>query len=729
MARRAPKSARRFHLPQIHWALLAKIGGATLAVLVVIAVVPPFRRAAALITSKVVLFVAAPLAPSLKDFNKLPETTTVVAADGSTLAQLDSSEKRSPVKLKSLPPHVKNAVLAAEDADFYHHGGIDPSAVLRAFIRTAQGSTQGGSTITQQLAKINYTHRQKTVLRKLREVLYASRLEQKYSKDQLLERYLNQVYFGAGAYGIGAAAQTFFGKDAAQLDPAEAAVLAGKIRSPEGLDPRTHPDKVKARRDQVLGNMHKHGWLKTAEFQAAIAEPLTLAPPALATTNSTKAPHFVEFVKREAAGIQALGSTPEARQRAVQSGGLKIESTLDPKVFDPTVAAVQHQLGQPDDPIGASASVAPGDGAIRSLFGGLDFATTQFDMSSRGSRQPGSSFKPFVYLAALRAGIDPRSVFNGQSPQTIPCYGKQVNNYAGEDAGPQVDLDTALAHSVNVVFVQVGCKAGVKNVLRAAQDDGVPPEATTAQGGIFLGGLDRGVSALTMASAYATFAAKGVYAKPYAILSIKDDTGKTIYTHKAETKQAFEPNQVGVLNNAMQRVVSEGTGRAAAIGRPVAGKTGTTSEYNDAWFAGYTPQLSTAVWVGYEPRKSMTNVHGRAVAGGTFPAMIFSELMKSALQGVKPEPIFTASPDSLQLQRLTTSTTSSSSTSSTSTTSTTAAPGATTSTTSPRTSSTTTSTPATTTTTSKKSTTTTTSPPPPTTTTSSTTTTSTTPKP
>jgi penicillin-binding protein 1A len=635
--------------------LLARVLAGVVLAMLVVALVPPLRRAAALATSRAVLFAASPLAPRIDDFERLPETTKVVAADGTVVAELDKAQHREPVKLRELPPHVRNAVLAAEDEEFYHHSGIDPSALLRAFAHTATGRTQGGSTITQQLAKINYTAGERTVLRKLKEVLYATKLERRYSKDTLLQRYLNQVYFGGGAYGIEAAAQTYFGVPAKDLTPAQAALLAGKIRSPESLDPRKRPDAVKERRDQVLANMHQQGWLKDADYKAAVASAVELAPPPAAATDA-RAPHFVEYVKREAKGIDALGGSADTRSSRLFTGGYTVETTLDLKVLDATVAAVRDKLGQPGDPVTAAATVAPGDGAIRSLFGGLDFASTQFDMSSVGGRQAGSSFKPFVYLTALREGIDPRSTFDGTSGRVVPCYRKEpVNNYAGEDMGGKITIDEALIHSVNVVFAELGCQVGAKDVLRTAIDDGIPEDADTGHGAVFLGGLDgKGVNALEMASAFATFAAKGTYAQPYAIARIKDDRGHVVYEHHVTSRQVFTPEQVGVLNNPLQGVVQRGTGVAADIGRPVAGKTGTTQDNVDAWFIGFTPQLATGVWVGYPEgnKRPMQNVHGRAVTGGSFPAAIFSSLMRVALEGVPVEPIFTASPDQLQLHRV-----------------------------------------------------------------------------
>ncbi|HKY75510.1 MAG TPA: transglycosylase domain-containing protein [Acidimicrobiia bacterium] len=628
-----------------------RIGIGFAVTVILLVAVPPFRRAVALGTSRVILWAASPITPFVPDFRKLPDTTRLLAADGSVLADLSGEDgRRQIVELGVVPEHVQRAVLAAEDAEFFEHSGVNPLAIGRALVRTAFGRTQGGSTITQQLAKLNYTGSQRTVFRKVREVFYASALEERYSKQDLLRRYLNQVYFGEGSYGIHAAAHAYFGVDPAQLTPAQAATLAGKIRAPSGLDPRKNPDAVVQRRDQVLRAMHKHRWLSKADLDAALAEPMTLAPPQ--PPGVSRAPHFIDFVKREVGKIEELGSDPEERRTRVFTGGYTIETTLDPKLFDGTVAAVSARLGEPGDPITAVASVAPGDGAVSNLFGGLDYVATQFGYADRGVRQPGSAFKPFVYLAALRDGIDPRSVFDGTSGRRFPCYGPQpVNNYAGEDFGGAIDVDAAMARSVNVVFVELGCAVGVRDVIRAATDAGIPPDATDEQGAVFLGGLDRGVSPLSMAAAYATFASGGTYAEPYGIKVIKDNRGNVVYQHEPRTHRAFDAKEAGVLNVALQRVVGEGTGRAAGIGRPVAGKTGTTSDNHDAWFVGYTPQVATAVWVGYDPAQPMTKVHGRSVTGGSFPAAIFGDLMRTGLEGVPARGLPQASPDSLDLAR------------------------------------------------------------------------------
>jgi membrane peptidoglycan carboxypeptidase len=635
------------------WPWLA-IGGGLFACLVLVAAVAPLRRAVASVTSRAILVVASPLAPDIQGFEDLPDASRVLARDGAEVGLL-GTEQRDPVRLAELPDHVSKAVLAAEDADFYSHSGVDPSAVFRAMINSARGQTQGGSTITQQLAKLNYVGSDRSFLRKFKEVLYASKLEGKYSKDQLLERYVNQVYFGDGAYGVALASQAFFGVPAEQLTPGQAATLAGKIRSPNGLDPWKDPATVQSRRDQVLRNMAKHRWLGGAELENALASPLGVGERrsgGRGIGSATKAPDFVAYAGREAAGITALGSTADARRNQAFTGGYTIETTVDLKATEAAIESAKAVLGGPGDPTTAIASVEPGDGAIRVLFGGLD-PNLEFDPASQGRRQPGSSFKPYVYLAMLKAGVDPRSQFDSSSPQTLRCAGAPwtVNNFEGEGRG-MIDVDDAMTRSVNVVFAQLMAKVGPGAVRDVVEKAGIPKERVTpSECAMALGGLREGVSPLEQASGFATFAAKGVAAEPYAIVRIKDRRGNVVYERKPKTTQAFRDKEAGVVNAALKRVVEGGTGTAAGIGRPVAGKTGTSENYGNAWFVGYTPQLSTAVWVGRpEGDTPMRGVRGINVTGGSFPARIFSRYMRAALAGVPATDLYTASIDELNLK-------------------------------------------------------------------------------
>jgi len=644
--------------------------------LFIIGVVPPFRRAAVSVTSRIILLVASPLSPGVGDFDKLSKATRVLAADGSEVGQL-GAEQREPVRLDKLPPHVSKAVLAAEDANFYNHSGVDPSAVFRAaFNRAKGGNVTGGSTLTQQLAKLNFTGSQRSIFRKLKEVLYASKLESKYSKNELLEHYLNQVYFGQGAYGIGLASQTYFAIPPEQLNPAQAAMLAGKIHAPNALDPYRDPAKVQARRDQVLKLMKQHGWVSGEELSTALASPLNVAPDpgsrsSAAARGSARAPQFVSYVGREAAGIGALGDNPDTRRKQIFTGGYTVETTLDMKGLDAARGAAEKFLGAKGDPTTTVVSIQPGDGAVRVLFGGLD-PKLEFDPASQGKRQPGSSFKPYVYLAMLEKGIDPRTTFDSSSPQTLNCKGSPwpVENFEGKGGG-RTTVDQGLTDSINTVFAQVMTRVGPDAVQKVAEKAGIPHDAIApAECAMALGGLRRGVSPLDQAVGFSTFAAKGTSAMPYAITRIKDRNGKVVYQHKNKTSQAIDDKEVGVLNGALKRVVEAGTGRAAGIGRPLAGKTGTSEHNGNAWFVGFVPQLATSVWVGYpEGDRPMTNVHGIEVTGGSFPARIFSQYMRAVLAGVPVQEIYTVSPDELNLKGAPETKSSSSTTSNSSTTS------------------------------------------------------------
>ena len=639
-----------------------RIALVTAIVIAVIAVVPPFRRAAALAGSRVVLFVASPLAPGIGGFDDLPATTKILAADGSVLAELDTPTggRRQPVDLDRLPDHVWQAVLAAEDENFYDHSGVDPGAVFRAMVRSAQGRSQGGSTITQQLAKINYTRSERTVFRKLREVLYASRLEGKYSKDELLERYLNQVYLGDRAYGIAAASESYFGVRPDQLTVAPGRHPRRHDQGPRAARPPHPPGRGPgpARRGAA-----QHGAQRLADATRARrprgARRSRSSRPSRRRRRGRRTSSTTSSARRRASTRSAARS--ESRGHRVFTGGLTIKTTLDPKAFDAAEAAVRKQLGAPEDPATAVVSVQPGDGAIRAMVSGLDPAR-KFNLAdhSGDGRQPGSAFKPFVYLAALRAGIDPRSPIDARSPKQLEFRGERVHRpqLRGQQRGSQ-RRSTRPSSTPSTPSSPSSCSTPARqSVVKIAETAGIDDPTVRCEDdrnrpAIALGGLRHGVTPLEMAAAYATFAAKGTYAEPYAIAGITDRAGRDVYIHALATRKAFEPKEVGVLNAALMGVVDSGTGTAARIGRPVAGKTGTTQNYGDAWFVGFVPQLSTAVWVG-NPEKivPMRNVHGRSVSGGSFPAAIWAQTMRGALAGVPVEPIATASPDELGLRLL-----------------------------------------------------------------------------
>ena len=619
-------------------------GGAVL-LLFLIAVVPPFRSAATFAASKVILVVTTPFAPSVKGLNTAPESSRVLAADGSLLGTFEEGE-RIPIKVGDLPPHVKGAVLASEDADFYSHDGVDPSAIVRAAFNIATGSRQqGGSTITQQLAKLNYTNGERTIFRKLREVLFATRLERDYSKDQLLERYLNQVYFGDGAYGIEAGARRTFGVPAAQLTPEQAAALAVRIRAPGAIDPRKRPESVVERRNGVLKSMGDAGAVPKDQVAALQAKPLTPIPLPPAAAKSERL--VIDRARREALKLDILGGDEEERLAKLEGGGLIVETTLDQKGQKAAREAANAALPRPEDASAAVIGIQPGDGAIRVFVG--DSKNGEFDVATRGPRQPGSAYKPFTYLTALQEGIHPGTTFDSKSPYQFTYQGKteMVANYEEGNGGPTT-LDDATINSVNVVYTQAALRVGPEKIKKVAKSLG-QPDSIKALPSLTLGTSE--VTPLEMASSYGVFASGGTYAEPYLVTRIKDPKGKVVWQHNKKTRRAMDQKEAGVVNGILQRVVTEGTGKAAAFGRPAAGKTGTTNDSKDAWFVGYTPQLSTAVWVGYvDGARTVTDGRGRQAFGGGPPARIFSSTMKAALQGVRETPFQVNKPEDIGLK-------------------------------------------------------------------------------
>jgi len=612
--------------------------------LALIAVVPPLRSVATLAASKVILIVTIPFAPNVKGLDTAPVSSQVVAADGTPVGPFEEGE-RIPIKLADLPPAVKGAVVAAEDAEFYDHSGVDPSGVVRAALNMATGSRQqGGSTITQQLAKLNYTSGERTIFRKLREVLYATRLERTYSKDQLLERYLNQVYFGDGTYGIEAGARRTFGVPAAQMTPDQAAALAVRIRAPTGLDPRKKPDAVVARRNKVLAAMADAGVVQKeqlAALQAAPLSPIPLPPPAPKPERLV-----IDRARREALALDVLGGNEEDRLAKLEGGGLTVETMLDPKAQQAARTAAQATLPRPDDASAAILSVQPGDGGIRVLVG--DSKGGQVDVATRFPRQPGSSYKPFTYATALENGIHPATTFESRSPYTYTFNGKTetVANAEAGTGGPMT-LDDATVDSVNVVYTQVALKVGPDKIKKVARRLG-QPDTIRAFPSITLGASE--VTPLDMASSYAAFGSGGTYAEPYLVARIKDAQGRVVWQHDKKTRRAMDQKEAGVVNAVLERVVNEGTGKAAAIGRTVAGKTGTATDSKDIWFVGYTPQLATAVWVGYVDAPKTVTDRGRPAFGGGPPARIFSSTMRGALQGVKEAPLPVNKPEDMGLK-------------------------------------------------------------------------------
>ncbi len=567
----------------------------------------------------------------------LDQPSTVVAADGSPLALLHEGVNRQIVPLDAIPEIVRQAVIAAEDNRFWSHGGYDPRAVGRAALANLQagGVAQGASTITQQLAKQNYVGDSPTVVRKGKELLHAVGLEQRFTKEQLLERYLNQVYFGPSAYGVAAAAEEFFGAGVGELSASQAALLAGIIRAPAALDPRADPEAATARRNDVLRAMGTAGYLPATAVAAAVAEPLKVMP---ARPQEVREPFVVEAVKREFLANPAFGATEEERRRLLLTGGLRIETTIQPRLQAAAKAAtrsVPERLGS------ALVAVDPRSGQVVALHDGGAAATGQFDVATQGSRQPGSTFKPLVAAAALEAGMPESQQLVGDGPVQFDYGGApepwRVDNFDGDDFGT-INLRGAVVDSVNTAFAQLAIALGLDRITQMATRLGIdvdrafgPPE--TRGPSIALGGLTRGVSPLELASAYATFAAGGTRVSPYFIERVLGPDGQEI--HRA--RPAPHPVLDGAVNTAMVDIlgeaVTDGTGAAAGVpGWDVIGKTGTSDGPADAWFVGAVPVLSATVWVGRPD--SDKPVPG--LTGGSVAAPAWRSFMVEALRGTPP---------------------------------------------------------------------------------------------
>ncbi|HEY2668170.1 MAG TPA: transglycosylase domain-containing protein [Actinomycetota bacterium] len=574
------------------------------------------------------------------------QTGHVYAADGSLLADLHGAINRQSVPLAQMSTPLKQAVLAAEDGTFYKHKALDFGALLRAAVTDVFAGhwVEGGSTITQQYVKLNYLGQQRTFGRKVQEARVAYQMERRLSKDQILELYLNTVYFGRGAYGVQAAALTFYGKNASELDATESSLLAGLIQSPSTYNPDVNTGAAEVRRQYVVDRMQALGFLTGPQAAAVRTAKTQLIPPPVPNTIAYKYPWFVETVRSYL--FQKYG------EALVLGGGLNVQTTLDPHQQDLADQTVAKVLPNPADPSAAVVSVDPQTGYVTSMVAGRDNGTEKFNLATQGRRQPGSAMKPFVLIAALEHGISPLTVYNGPSQVCLAGWlpNCQVNTYNNEAFG-SITLETATIFSVNTVYAQLIMQVGPATVVDVANRMGVPgpkwllpsvpgcrpagaPNCTThltAEPSLALGSND--VSPLEMASAYATLADHGVYHEPKFVSKVTNASGNVLESGPGPSRQAVDPAIATQANRILHEVVTMGTGTAANLGRPEAGKTGTTSDYRNAWFVGYTPELATAVWVGYrDANQPLLNVEGVAqMAGGTIPAKIWATYMKAAL--------------------------------------------------------------------------------------------------
>src|SRR5579875_704626 len=552
------------------------------------------------------------------------EATRIYAADGQLIASL-CQDIRDSVPLSAVPRMLQRAVVDTEDADFYRNRGISVRGILRAGLRNALegGYAEGGSTITQQLARNLFLTPQKSLTRKIAEILLAVQIERRLTKDEILERYLNQVYFGEGAYGVETAAGVYFGKRASDLTLTQSAMLAGLIRAPSSYSPYEHPARARTRLAEVLQRMVDVGDLTPAEMRAAAAAPLGLAAKGNAGLIGIRAPYFVSYI--------LPGLLQHYGEDALYKGGLRIYTTLDLRIQAEATAALRQgidaaQAQHLNVHQGAIIVSDPRTGAIRAMVGGYDFRTSQFNRAWQAHRQPGSAFKPFTYTVAVMRGIPPtRLLLDAPIEFQLP-NGKiwAPQNYDKQWHG-LITMRYALEHSINVATIRLEQEVGPRSIVELAHRMGIqsPLEPTLA---LTLGASD--VTPLEMVSAYGVFATEGIRAEPIAILKVTDRRGKVLEEHTPDRHVVLSPEVAYLMTDLLKGVVERGTGTAANIGIPEAGKTGTTDDYRNAWFIGFTPSLVAGVWVGNDDDSPMNRV-----VGGSVPARIWASFMKQATAG------------------------------------------------------------------------------------------------
>ena len=574
-----------------------------------------------------VVWVGAHLPPIQSlEIPKRPPTIQITAADGSVLA-IRGEMPGANVALKDLPSYLPKAFIAIEDRRFYHHFGIDPWGILRAAVTNIlhRGVSQGGSTLTQQLAKNLFLTQERTFQRKLQEAELAIWLERKHSKNEILELYLNRVYFGSGAYGVEAAAQRYFGKSAKHVTLAEAAMLAGLVKSPSRLAPNRNPEGAEARAQTVLTAMAEAKFITQAQAQASIGHPSYNVKPVGAGTVNYVADWVGEVLD------DLVGQIEQS---------VVVETSIDPKLQAVAEAAIIDELAAKSVKFnvsqGALVAMSP-DGAVRAMVGGRNYSDSQYNRAVTAKRQPGSAFKPFVYLTAIESGLTPETV---RQDAPLDIKGWKPENYSHQYLGP-VTLTQALAMSLNTVAVRLGLEVGPKNVVRTAHRLGISSKLE-ANASIALGTSE--VSMIELVGAYAPFANGGLSVSPHVVTRIRTLDGKVLYARQQDQLgQVIDPHYVAMMNTMMQETLLSGTAHKAELpGWQAAGKTGTSQDFRDAWFIGYTANLVTGVWLGNDD-----NSPTRKATGGGLPVEIWTRFMKVAHQGVAPVPLPASQPGGL----------------------------------------------------------------------------------
>ena len=607
-------------------------GGIGAKLLLVFGAVAALLVIAGIAVTSWVLNVAAE-APSLSTCKPVNQggNTVLYAADGTKLGLVRSPEARSPVSIERIPRSLQLATVAIEDKRFYQHGGIDEEGIARAAIKDLEAgeAVEGGSTITQQLVRnLCIRKPERNLERKIVEAKLAEEYFQRHSRKEILGSYLNIASYGtvegSTAVGVGAAAEVFFSKPVWKLNLAQAALLAGLPQAPSQYNPLLNPRAAKARRDQVLRQMQKLGYVSAEQARAAMASGLQVN--VSSGYFAHREPYFFDYVEHRL--IEKYGAN------TVRRGGLQVQTTIEPELQQVGLEAMRNTLPYSTDPSSALVSIDPRNGQIRAMVSSSRYDQSQFNLAAQGRRQPGSTFKAFVLTTAIKQGIDPYTTYYDSKPLDLflPQWGHWEVHTADEGYLGKVNLQQATVASDNTVFAQLDLDVGPKAVAATAHSMGItsPLDGIPAEG---IGGLRIGVSPLEMSDAYATLASGGVHHDPVAVTKVVFPNGRVERPQQPRPQRVLSKPVAWQVTRLLRDNIVEGTGTAAYTGCVgQAGKTGTTDEYTDAWFAGYQPNLATAVWVGYPESNeiSMSSVHGIIVFGGTFPAEIWHSLYSGA---------------------------------------------------------------------------------------------------
>lgn len=571
---------------------------------------------ASIIILKVYLASLPPIA-NLESFK--PNIVTKIYSSDDEIIKTFTAYRFEKVDIKDVPENLKHAIISTEDKNFYHHQGYDMFGLARStFVNLKAGRVvQGASTITQQLARILFLSNEKTFDRKIKEIIISARIEKSISKDQILEMYLNNVYLGAGAYGVAGASTIYFNKPLKDLTLAECALIAGLPQAPSIYSPYNDLELAKQRRAQVLTRMYKMRYITKQEYQQALDEPVRLnSNPNIYTLN--RAPYFVDYVMSE---LESLGFD----ETEISQGGYKVVTTLNYKAQQAAENAIQKNLTAwgltKDQQQAAVFSFSPISGEILTYIGGKNYGKSQFDRVTQAVRPPGSAFKPFVYAAAIEKGWQPTDIIE-DTPVHFSDWSPR--NYGGRYRG-RIPLYKALMYSSNVSAVKLIKEVGIRSVINVARSLGLTTpieyDYTIALG-------SNAVKLYEMTIAYGAFANGGFKVKPYSVERVETSRGKVVYqAPKTRITKVLDINTASNLTAMLKQVIIGGTGRAASIGKPAAGKTGTTDNYKDAWFMGYTPDIVTGVWVGNDDNSKMAKL-----TGGTVPALIWKDMMKVATE-------------------------------------------------------------------------------------------------